>query len=605
VGPTVTEHPCGGRQQPSGGARLILLCLLLGTIGCEGSTPTAERPSASGAEGLNVVFILSDTLRAPSLALYGYLRENAPFLSKLAEESLVFERHLANYPGTPVSVSQMLTGRLMPPLMMGFGFALAPVRAIEDDLLILPRALQEVGYRTGIVTSHPWFDNTARVLDYFDSIATVKPRDEYPYAQFADLAEPTFAFLDNRAADGAPFFLYIHSMDTHSPLRDHEGFDRFGAATDYPAPYDAYDGEILYTDHWVEQIYSRLQDHGLLETTIFVFTSDHGEDFNEVGPGWWNRDHGSTVRRAQVHVPLVLRLPTKQHAGRRWTGITRHIDVAPTLLTLALSGFSPDQYRLDGLDLSGHLESGPESAAIETSFAYSWRYWGLHLPDEELIYDQWKDSTSLYRIEKGNFNYPFPVEVAAGDESDLLVQTLRHEYEHRTREFLRLLPSQAKLAHSIIGIPTTVVREESAVPTFERQSHDDRWYQQVGLLLEAAPGERPGPLVLATPWSAGTYRVVVRLHAPSRARGYQNRFRINFPNAKNEPVIVDGLTADADGRIDLGLKVLGNVLQVRVSDPQGGVAITGFELTLESSEAERIEIDPEQEGRLRALGYLQ
>src|SRR5262245_40929669 len=78
------------------------------------SAPAAaeDMPTLQGSSQWNVVLVVSDALRAASLPIYGYPRDTAPSLRRLAEESIVFENHVAHYPGTPMSVSQMFTGRL-------------------------------------------------------------------------------------------------------------------------------------------------------------------------------------------------------------------------------------------------------------------------------------------------------------------------------------------------------------------------------------------------------------------------------------------------------------------------------------------------------------
>lgn len=585
--------------------RRAWLLLVLAIVACDrpsgrgGSEPVDQR-----RRKLNLVLVLSDTLRAASLPLYGYHRSTAPHLLELARESVVFDRHLANFPSTPVSVSQMLTGRVTPPLLMGFSYALAPVRAVEEDLLVLPKAFREVGYRTGIVSSHPWFDENAAVLDYFDSKAVVKPRKGRPYASFEALSPHVFEFLGERAADGQPFFLYVHSMDTHFPFIPHKGFSPFKHEEGTPALYKEYDSAILYTDHWTHEIVVRLRSYGLLENTIFVFTSDHGEEFNELGREWWNRRHGATVRRAQVHVPLLIRLPADRAPGRRVANLTRQIDLAPTLIRLAAPGFSLARYTLDGQDLSHPLATGGVPDAARSSLAHSWRFWGLHFAETELIYDQWKDSLALYRIEVDRNNYPVPSRVEDPALEARLGEELKKEYGRRTREFQRRPPSYSKLRKANIGIPTTAFFEEgSAAPTYDRDPTDRRWFQQETQLLQCDPGEKADPLVLGTPWAPGQYRVVVRFDETFVQTGYRNRFRIQFLGGRNQPVDVAGGRASS---VDLGVQEIGDVLKVRITDPAKGVALTGFDLELQGQRPglQRVEPTEDQKDRLRALGYV-
>ena len=116
-------------------------------MGCTGRDTPPPPP-------YNIVVVLSDALRAASLPMYGYPRDTAPHLAALARESRLFATHLAHYPGTTTSLSQLFTGRLVPPLLLGNKAIAVPVDAIPPDLLVLPEVLRAHGYRTGIVTSH-------------------------------------------------------------------------------------------------------------------------------------------------------------------------------------------------------------------------------------------------------------------------------------------------------------------------------------------------------------------------------------------------------------------------------------------------------------------
>lgn len=594
---------------------LFLLVLGLGLAsGCEiephddQEVPRRERP-------LNLVFVLSDALRASNLPTYGYPRQTAPFLTRLADESLVFRDHLANYPGTPNSVSQIMTGRLMPPLLMGADWALTSIRKVESDLPILPRILSDAGYSTGLVSSHPWFNRSARVLDHFDSASVVMPNPPQTYAAFESLLEPSLDFLDGRAQDGRPFFLYIHSMDTHAPYRLREDHEPPSGPIEWPDSYDRYDSEILYTDHGVERLVAHLKDLGLWEQTLFVFTSDHGEDLHELGPEWWNEAHGSSLHRSQLHVSLIVSVPGAGDLRGEYEAQSRHVDLLPTLMSLLGVGTPAEDLHIDGRDLlASGLQVGPhdakspaqglrEGASGRYSVAYSWRYWSLYRGEHEAIYDQWTDEVTLYRSVPDARNYPMPEEVHDPELKKELGTLLARERRTHLGRFLALPPEPP--VRAIVGIPTTVVHGETeSMRTFVRSPMDDLWMLKNHQLLLSDPREEPDPLVLATPWAPGVYRVAVR--SPPQS-GLSGSFRIQFLGADNPPLEVDAGNADARGWIGLGQQEIGEILKVRISRPQGGVALSAFALERIGAEAPEPSGDDAQmlEERLRALGYVQ
>lgn len=89
-----------------------------------------------------------------------------------------------------------------------------------------------------------------------------------------------------------------------------------------------YDGEIAYTDNQVQQLLSGLDDYGILDRTIVVIFSDHGEGFYE------HRlfSHGNSLYEELLRVPVIIRFPDGFGAGKRVKSITRTIDIMPTLL---------------------------------------------------------------------------------------------------------------------------------------------------------------------------------------------------------------------------------------------------------------------------------
>ena len=599
------QHLVGRARETIG--RLSLLAALLCSIGCL----SCHRPAA-GPEKLNVVLVLSDALRAASLPMYGYPRNTAPRLSELAQESIVFDSHLAHYPGTSVSVSQLHTGRLMSPLLISYKYIAVPVRGIPPDLLILPREFHAAGYRTGIISSHYWFrgDDSRMLLRHYESQAIVPAHGDQSYAFFEDLWPAITKFLDDGMTDRRPFFLYVHTLDTHGPHTYHPGFDAYRNASDWPEAYNMYDSTILYTDHWVGKLVDELRARRLLEHTIFVFTADHGEEFNEMGPERWNGHHGPVVRRNLMHVPFIVRIPGMPGGGRRYEGLTRHVDVAPTLLRLAVPDFNLQPYRYDGEDMSHELlHGGNGRGAQRTSIAYSPRYWGLFRRDLELHYDQWTDTFSpLLRPVPDVHNYP---QLEPLDEPQLraaLINELRHTYETRTQEFLALpandeLPSPALLGMLLPVMGVEGVHADGASsPTFENLPDDNRWALGDGR-LECHPSEQPAPLTLFTPWVPGTYRVSVVLHQPAIRSGYQNRFRLQFLGNGNLPIELRGANATADALLDAGVQTIGAKLELQISEAQGGVSIAGLKIERVDAGAPQVEPDEALKEHLRALGY--
>lgn len=583
--------------------------LALAALACLAACADAPAPLPAPAPpaGTNVVLVVADALRAANLPMYGYPRPTAPRLAALARDAILFENHLVHFPGTTVSVSQMLTGRIAAPLFVGYDYLAVPMHAEPARLLVLPRALRAAGFHTGIVSAHYWFGGSADLLREFDAHAIVsQPSGDKPYATFDRLLPEIDAFLDAAAAAGRPFFLYVHAMDTHGPNGFHRGFDRFRNAADWPDAYNRYDAEIEYTDHGIGQVLDSLQRRGLLERTVFAVTADHGEDFGEMGPERWNANHGLLVRRSQLHVPWLLRLPGAAGAGRRFRGLTGHVDVAPTLLRLALPDADVGAFDVDGLDLAAPLRAGAADHAEERLlFAFSGRFRGIYTAGHEVHFDTWEGTrTPLLRVVPDARNYP-RLE-PDGDEvlRGRLVAALEEQRAHHAARVaaLPLRPIGAMPDRFGLSIMMDLDPASEARPTFADDAGDGRWYLP-GPYLRVAAGEAPPPLQLATDFVPGSYRVTLVLDH-SGIEGYAHEFTIDFPGSgPGTATRVEGHGDIARRRVDLGVHELGNPLRVRIREPRGGVSISGLEFERQAGAADAAPLDADAKERLRQLGY--
>jgi hypothetical protein len=310
------------------------------------------------------------------------------------------------------------------------------------------------------------------------------------------------------------------------------------------------------------------------------------------------------VRRPLVHVPLIMRIPGDPAPGRRWMGLTRHIDLAPTLLRLAAPRASLAAHRVDGTDLSAALAEGGEGTGVpRTAVAYGPRFWAVYEADVELHYDQWEKRFSpLLRPVADARNYPRLEEIDDPARRERLERELAGEYQRRSAELHALPPNPDLATPVLIAVPTVVAPGSAAIPTFDDRPDDDRWHF-AGQALECAPGERPGPVALAMPWVPGRYRVAVALGARSVRAGQANDFRLRLGGDGAALVHVRGRDADAERWVDAGTHDLGRELRVEVSEPVGGVSITGFRLERADGAATPDGDEEERRQRLRALGY--
>ena len=91
---------------------------------------------------------------------------------------------------------------------------------------------------------------------------------------------------------------------------------------------ELYDGEVEFADYCIGEITQRLEKLGIIDNTVLIVTSDHGENLGEHGL----IDHLLSMHETTLRIPLVIRYPKRFKAGVRNTDLVSLIDIAPTIL---------------------------------------------------------------------------------------------------------------------------------------------------------------------------------------------------------------------------------------------------------------------------------
>ena len=348
----MTRRP-GTRAAPAATALAVALALA-GAVGPRGGD--APLP-------LSVVLVSIDTLRADHLGCYGYEPPTSPRVDAFSQEALLFERSIAGAPSTLSSHAVMLTS-LIPP---HHGASIARSTALAPGHLTLAEILRGHGYATASWNGGIQLDALYGLDQGFDRYhsASREGRPETSAHGPLDRLEPAVAaglgWIDG-LAPGLPFFLFLHSYEVHHPytpdpelralfgrtatrLADEvsvEDLERFNRGEWELEPGDlehviaAYDAEIRSADRAFGQLVDGLRERGLLDRTVVLLTSDHGEELGEHGVVGW---HSHTLFDELLHVPLLVRLPNGRRGGERVPEQVAGLDLAPTIL--AAVGIEP------------------------------------------------------------------------------------------------------------------------------------------------------------------------------------------------------------------------------------------------------------------------
>lgn len=209
-----------------------------------------------------------------------------------------------------------------------------------------------------------------------------------------DLTDRAISFMTQQAEAQTPFFVYLPYTATHFPTMPHPDFDgRSGNGSwgDLLMQIDSYTGELLDT----------IDDLGIAENTIVIFTADNGPEALSAGETSLTVEtaiHGSagpwrstlfTGYEGALRVPFAMRWPGKIEAGRVSDEIVHEMDLFPTVAQIA-GGKVPDDRVIDGIDMSEFLLGQKEASGREGFVVYmgneifgvKWRNWKLHFKEQ-------------------------------------------------------------------------------------------------------------------------------------------------------------------------------------------------------------------------------
>jgi arylsulfatase len=198
-----------------------------------------------------------------------------------------------------------------------------------------------------------------------------------------EITDHAIDFIKRKAKAEQPFFAYLPYTQTHEPVDPHPDFKGKtgnGSFADVLAQTDAYVGELLDT----------IDEVGLKENTVFIFTSDNGR---EGVPGSWGftgpwRGSMFSPYEGSLRVPFLIRWPGKIPPMRVSNEIVHAVDLFPTLANW-VGGKVPKDRTIDGADQSGFMMGKSEKSARESVMIYlgnevfglKWRNWKVLFKD--------------------------------------------------------------------------------------------------------------------------------------------------------------------------------------------------------------------------------
>ena len=343
----------------------------------------------------NVLLIVLDAVRARNLSLYGYDRPTTPELEAWAARGVRFDLAVSTAPWSLPSHASIFTGQL-------------PLRLKADWLVplgtrypTLAEVLTSQGYTTAGFVANTEYGGRPSGLSrgfmhyegfrYSPGTAVMSTslgrqlagnqrlRRLLGWHQLlgrkhaADINHAFLNWVERRRE--RPFFVFLNYYDAHTPYLPPSPYDTiYGdthrrhsfifetggswTSTEIAAQRNAYDGAITWLDAHLGDLFTTLESRGLLDSTLVIVTSDHGEEFGEHGL----MEHGHSLYLPSLHVPLIISYPLRVPAGRHVTTPVSLRDLPATIMdAVGLEADSP----FPGRSLLRFMDSVPAPGVVE------------------------------------------------------------------------------------------------------------------------------------------------------------------------------------------------------------------------------------------------
>jgi arylsulfatase A-like enzyme len=342
------------------------------------------QPFAGSPEHPHVLWIVLDTVRPDRMSGYGHSRQTTPFLEQWERHAVTFDHAVANGMWTVPSHASMFTGLSV----REHGVDHANLR-LADDVATVADVLAANGYATASFSNNPWISRETNLAKGFGDCRLLYHLRRMQRFSLDQVCEnwgfvPRLPWLDGdygaamtnqligrwldaRADDGRPVFVFVNYMEAHLPysvprayrerfmtpeqvrrsyalrkraygsivsvmdLRFNIDGSEFMPASDREVLRRQYEAAVCYLDERVRELIGMFAQRGMLDDTLVVITSDHGEYLGT--HGLWS--HRFMTYDDVARVALLLREPHRQEGARIATPVQLS-ELYPTVLETAL-----------------------------------------------------------------------------------------------------------------------------------------------------------------------------------------------------------------------------------------------------------------------------
>lgn len=282
------------------------------------------------------------------------------------------------------------------------------------DKFLWARMQYATSYNAG-----PWFEPKGYLTDFYTD-------------------EAVKAIEANR---NRPFFLYLAHWGVHTPLQASKAdYDALSHIKDHRQR--VYAAMIVALDRSVGRVVKALEDNGLSDNTIVIFSSDNGgpgyiglKDINKPYRGW-----KLTFFEGGIRVPMFVKWPAKIEAGSRSEAMVSHLDLLPTVAA-AVGVPVPADRVIDGVDMLARLKPAPGTPDERTLFWRDGHYQAVQTGGWKLQVSERPKKVWLFDLN----NDPTEQRNLAGDRPDKVEALLRLLKDHNATQREPLFPAVGEL----------------------------------------------------------------------------------------------------------------------------------------------------------------
>ncbi len=456
--------------------KYFVLVFLSIVASCKNSE--AERNDKSENAKPNLLIVLSDQHSYDMLGTYGNKQIISPNLDAFAKEGIRFNNAFSNQPVCTPFRGMIMSG--MQPLKNGAFINDAPL--LPNKTKLLGQILKEKGYQTAYIgkwhllggerdrpvpegelrygfdtlltnnchvdfrPGHAFFWNDQGEKEYFDKWEVYGQTDQaLAYLDSIDKSKP-FALIVSwhpphdwgkfKGEDGKMHYRY-DTMDELMALYDRDSIQMrpgIEVTPDRKRMYHGYMAMVSGVDKAFGQLTSKLDELGIAENTLTLFSADHGdmlESHDAILPKQYPHDYSN-------HIPLLMRFPKKLKPDTDTNLLFGALDIMPTIL--GLMNIETDQ-EYDGKDLSGAIVNGKDDVV---DYVPLWLYrrgvannnnWrGVVTKDFTFAMGRGKDSIPLTNVLYDRNNDPYQLNNLFYDEN---YRAKRDSLEQLTRSWMK------------------------------------------------------------------------------------------------------------------------------------------------------------------------